>query len=231
MKDNEFDSAGTKPIETIQITDPNGTLQNYVIEMEPSKENQINLKPLTGDLTILKGTLDTLAPPVEVTKKLKRTTSMPDVLASTMPTNQESVENGSSHNYKKKKRLLKSFKPFENFKFYFANQKSKLDIEKLGKAFNSYSSKKTYATGFYNLALVTNNFSQIKYLISINNWTTTNIVLVSFLGLSIVLQFGLAIMLVFLVKQAEFIGLIFKHFFSNSSFSLFIFYSIHLNFR
>ena len=41
-----------------------------------------------------------------------------------------------------------------------------IDLNKLNKVFDSYATKKTIATGFFNLALVATNFAQMKYLIS-----------------------------------------------------------------
>jgi hypothetical protein len=189
-------------ISAIRIKEKDGIMKSYVIEMESNNnENLINLKPIDDDQTeIVKKRISINVDNIDETK-LKRSTSLPDVTAATSLPHQQQQP---SNNFKKKKKLLKNFKPFENFKFYFANHKP-IDVDKLSKAFNSYASKKTYATGFFNLALVTTNFSQIKFLITINNWIPLNIVLVSFVGVSIILQFSLAILLIFLVKQGEFV--------------------------
>ena len=201
---NDNNKEDNSKISAIQIKEKDGNLKSYVIEMEPNNENLINLKPIDDNNNnkqqneqVKKRTSIN----IDNETKLKRSASLPDVQTAATPPQQQTSE---PNNFKKKKKLLKNFKPFENFKFYFANHKP-IDVEKLSKAFNSYSSKKTYATGFYNLALVTTNFSQIKFLITINNWIPLNIILVSFVGFSIVLQFSLAILLIFLVKQGEFV--------------------------
>jgi hypothetical protein len=199
------DKEDSSKISAIQIKEKDGNLKSYVIELEPNNENLINLKPIDhnndNQIEQIKNRSSIIIDNNTETK-LKRSTSLPDVTATAIAPLQQTSE---PNNFKKKKKLLKNFKPFENFKFYFANHKP-IDVEKLSKAFNSYSSKKTYATGFFNLALVTTNFSQIKFLITINNWIPLNIVLVTFVGISIVLQFSLAILLIFLVKQGEFVN-------------------------
>ena len=80
-----------------------------------------------------------------------------------------------------------------------------IDLNKLNKVFDSYATKKTIATGFFNLALVATNFAQMKYLIAKAIWTGLNITLLTFVCLSLFLQFALGTLLVFLAKQGEFI--------------------------
>lgn len=85
-----------------------------------------------------------------------------------------------------------------------------IDIKSLTNIFNSYATRKTLATGFFNLALVATNFAQMKQLIAppqgrTTTWTPLNIVLMTFIGLSLLLQFVVGILLVFLAKQGEFI--------------------------
>jgi hypothetical protein len=85
-----------------------------------------------------------------------------------------------------------------------------IDPKALTDIFNSYATKKTLAAGFFNLALVATNFAQMKALIAPSQgrttvWNPLNIVIMTFIGLSLVLQFIVAILLVFLAKQGEFI--------------------------
>ena len=83
-----------------------------------------------------------------------------------------------------------------------------VDIKGLADIFNSYATKKTIATGFFNLALVSSNFAQMKQIITVTSgkaWAPLNIVCMTFVCLSLFLQFIVAIVLVFLAKQGEFI--------------------------
>jgi hypothetical protein len=89
---------------------------------------------------------------------------------------------------------IKNFKPLDL-----------LDLKGLTDIFNSYATKKTYATGFFNIALVATNFAQMKQFITKDIWNAINIVIMTFIGLSLILQFLVAILLVFLAKQGEFI--------------------------
>jgi hypothetical protein len=89
---------------------------------------------------------------------------------------------------------IKNFKPLDL-----------LDLKGLTDIFNSYATKKTYATGFFNIALVATNFAQMKQLIIKDTWNAINIIIMTFIGLSLLLQFFVAILLVFLAKQGEFI--------------------------
>lgn len=90
------------------------------------------------------------------------------------------------------------------------NLANNIDVKRLTDIFNSYATRKTLATGFFNLALVATNFAQMKALIAptqgrTTTWNALNIVLMTFIGLSLLLQFIVGIMLVFLAKQGEFI--------------------------
>jgi hypothetical protein len=85
-----------------------------------------------------------------------------------------------------------------------------MDLKALTNIFNSYATKKTVATGFFNLALVATNFAQMKALIAptggrVPVWNALNIVCMTFVGLSLLLQFLVAVLLIFLAKQGEFI--------------------------
>ena len=84
-----------------------------------------------------------------------------------------------------------------------------LDLHSLSRIFNSYATKKTFATGFFNIALVATNFAQMKMIITLTSkngyWTPLNIVVMAFVGISLLLQFIVATMLVFLAKQNEFV--------------------------
>lgn len=82
------------------------------------------------------------------------------------------------------------------------------DVGNMVKQFNSFATKKTIATGFFNIALVTTNFAQLKQIITVSKsppWPPLSIVLMTFICTSLFLQFVVAIMLVFLAKQGEFI--------------------------
>jgi hypothetical protein len=81
----------------------------------------------------------------------------------------------------------------------------KIFLDELNKHFNSFATRKTIAAGFFNLALVTTNFAQMKQLITKNAWVPLNIICMTFVGLSLLLQFVVATLLVFLAKSGEFI--------------------------
>ena len=88
--------------------------------------------------------------------------------------------------------------------------KPNIDVKALTDIFNSYATKKTFATGFFNLALVATNFAQMKSLISPTQgrttvWNALNIVLMTFIVVSLFLQIIVGVLLVFLAKQGEFI--------------------------
>ena len=78
-------------------------------------------------------------------------------------------------------------------------------LDELNQTFNSFATRKTIATGFFNLAMVTTNFAQMKQLITRNNWTPLNITIMVFIGISLLLQFVVACFLIFLAKSGEFI--------------------------
>lgn len=77
----------------------------------------------------------------------------------------------------------------------------------LNKQFDSYASVKTYATGFFNLALLTTNAVQLKQLLSTTSLSSNglNILLVTCVCLSLLLQVAVALLLIFLAKQSEFV--------------------------
>jgi hypothetical protein len=98
-------------------------------------------------------------------------------------------------------------KALEHLKFLSFNELG-TDVTNMVKQFNSFATKKTIATGFFNIALVTTNFAQLKQVITLAKnppWSAQFIVLMAFICLSLFLQFVVAIMLVFLAKQGEFI--------------------------
>ena len=90
-----------------------------------------------------------------------------------------------------------------------------VDLDHLADIFNTFSTKKTYATGFFNLALITTNISQIKKLFliekqtdfNINNkqykidWKTIDIILIFFVSLSLLLQIFVGVLLIFLARR------------------------------
>lgn len=89
----------------------------------------------------------------------------------------------------------------------------------LNERFNSYASVKTYANGFFNLALVTTNAVQLKQLIepmptatitqaspsSQVNDRPLNVMLITFVCMSLLLQLVVAVLLVFLARRDEFV--------------------------
>ena len=85
-----------------------------------------------------------------------------------------------------------------------------IDIKNLTNIFNSYSQKKNIATGFFNIALLTSNFGQMKQILipannQIQTWAPIVITELVFVCLSLLFQFLLAFMLVFLAKNGEFV--------------------------
>lgn len=77
----------------------------------------------------------------------------------------------------------------------------------LSSEFNSYSTKKNFATGLLDLALIATNFSQMKQLIVTrrsSQWHTIDIVLMFSICASLILQFVCGIVLVFSTKQEDF---------------------------
>lgn len=78
----------------------------------------------------------------------------------------------------------------------------------LNKQFDSYASVKTYAAGFFNIALVTTNAVQLKQLITPTPSDITDgltILLIASVCMSILLQIIVAVILVFMAKQSEFV--------------------------
>ena len=92
-----------------------------------------------------------------------------------------------------------------NHKFIDLHFEPKKFLDDLNQTFNSFATRKTIAAGFFNLALVTTNFAQMKQLITKNSWVPLNIVCMTFVGLSLLIQFVVATLLVFLAKSGEFI--------------------------
>ncbi len=85
-----------------------------------------------------------------------------------------------------------------------------ISLKELNSIFNSYSTKKTIATGFFNIALVASNFGQLKNIVQppgnmTQTWSPLIIVSLVFICLSLSMQFILALMLVFLAKNGEFV--------------------------
>jgi hypothetical protein len=82
-----------------------------------------------------------------------------------------------------------------------------LNAQALNTSFNTYATRKTYATGLFDLALLAANFSQLKQLIlsTSTTWTTFDVVLVCFITASLLLQFTIGILLVYIARQNEFI--------------------------
>jgi hypothetical protein len=86
------------------------------------------------------------------------------------------------------------------------------DLHSLAEIFNSYATKKTFATSFFNLALIATNFTQLKQIIDVsatspNGLSVVNIIVLLFVCISLVLQFAVGVVLVLLAKKNEFIDL------------------------
>jgi hypothetical protein len=67
----------------------------------------------------------------------------------------------------------------------------RIDLHRLVNIFDSYATKKTYATGFFNLALIATNFTQLKQLIDLGSTEklgVIDIVLLMFVSISLLLQ-------------------------------------------
>lgn len=67
----------------------------------------------------------------------------------------------------------------------------RIDLHGLVAIFDSYATKKTYAASFFNLALIANNFTELKQLIDLagrERLGVTNIVVLMFVCISILLQ-------------------------------------------
>lgn len=84
----------------------------------------------------------------------------------------------------------------------------RIDIDALINMFDSYATKKTYATGFFNLAMIANNFVQLKDIIDLSQTQRLdflNIIILFFVLLSLVLQIVVGVVLIYLAKTNEFI--------------------------
>lgn len=84
----------------------------------------------------------------------------------------------------------------------------KMDMDTLIHLFDSYATKKTYATGFFNLAMIANNFVQLKEIIDLSQTQkldVLNIIILFFVILSLVLQIVVGVVLIYLAKTSEFV--------------------------
>jgi hypothetical protein len=83
---------------------------------------------------------------------------------------------------------------------------NELYFQKLNNAFKTYSRNKTYAAGLLDMALITTNFTQIKNLINHkqSEMPFLNILLLSFVALSVILQVSIGIVLIFSTKNVGF---------------------------
>ena len=83
-----------------------------------------------------------------------------------------------------------------------------MDPNRINQIFNTFSTKKTYAAGLLDLALMTSNFAQIKQLLNMSKlapWNALQITLFVCVCVSLFLQILCGILLVFLSKQTEFL--------------------------
>lgn len=89
-----------------------------------------------------------------------------------------------------------------------------IDMDNLANIFNTFSTKKSYATGFFNLALIASNISQIKILFKTQqdmsnkteykvSWTIIDAILITFVSVSLLLQLLVGIQLIFLARRAH----------------------------
>ena len=82
------------------------------------------------------------------------------------------------------------------------------NLSNISRQFTSYATKKTYATGFLNIALVTTNFSQLKTIITQAEkdkyWKALSIIILVCIAISLIFQFIVAVMLIFLSRAAQF---------------------------
>lgn len=88
-----------------------------------------------------------------------------------------------------------------------ANARTAAEIHLLNSAFNSYSSKKAFATGLLDLALIATNFTQMKQLIIARRsspWHVVDIVLMFSICASLILQILCGIVLIFSAKSEDF---------------------------
>lgn len=82
------------------------------------------------------------------------------------------------------------------------------DFTHLTNLFTSYSTKKTFATGLLDLALIANNFSQMKQIIMakrLTTWQVLDIVIMFSICASLILQFICGVMIIFSTRQDEFL--------------------------
>ena len=90
-----------------------------------------------------------------------------------------------------------------------AAQLNTVDLKGLSNIFDSYATKNTFATGFFNMALIASNFNELKELVSMERdetgWSGVDITLLVLVCISLLLQFTVGIVLVFLAKNGEFI--------------------------
>ncbi|CAF0902878.1 unnamed protein product [Brachionus calyciflorus] len=85
----------------------------------------------------------------------------------------------------------------------------KMDIDTLINMFDSYATKKTYAAGFFNLALIATNFTQLKHVIDLsqsNELGLINIVFLLFIVGSLLLQLVVGVVLIYIAKTTEFMN-------------------------
>jgi hypothetical protein len=92
----------------------------------------------------------------------------------------------------------------------FSNLANLIDMKNLTNIFNSYSTNKSIANGFFNISLLSSNFAQMKAILSppgnkTQTWPPLAITSIVFVCVSLLLQFLLAFMLVFLAKNGEFL--------------------------
>jgi hypothetical protein len=77
-------------------------------------------------------------------------------------------------------------------------------LTNVNNTFNAYATKRTFATGLLDLALMSKNFTQGKQIMvakRANAWQTSDVVLVLSIGLSVLLQFGTGAVMLFTAKQ------------------------------
>jgi hypothetical protein len=83
-----------------------------------------------------------------------------------------------------------------------------LDLKGLSNIFDAYATKKTYATGLFNLALIATNFTQLKQIITstatLDQLSITNSVVLASVCISLLFQLLLVVVLVILAKHGEF---------------------------
>ena len=84
-----------------------------------------------------------------------------------------------------------------------------IDIGHLEETFNKYATRKTYITGLFDLSLIVTNFTQLKQTIQKNEqlakWNVIDIILTTFISISLTFQIVIIILLVFLAMQDQFI--------------------------